>query len=139
MSDTDHDRRRLAARLAVVERAPTARACECAHEAYEPPAHGDTAPSATELERPTTERDADADLHRTVRALCRYVLFDGVATGGDDDHRAAVREALAELPAPAPLDADPPQTDRATTADLTTNRSLAPREWLERVANAVFE
>ena len=134
MSDTDHDRRRLTARLAAVERALTTRECSCAHEGYEPPAHGDVERPTPELERPNT----DADLYRAVRALCRYVLAEG-STTGDDDHRAAVGEALAELPEPAPLDADPPPTDRAATAGSTTDRSLAPREWLERVANAVFE
>lgn len=124
MSDTDTDR--LSARLAAVERALTDRQCDCAHESFAPPDR--SAPGTRSAVDP---RATDDDLREAVEALCEYVLATERASTPADEHTAAVRAALDSLDDSPSVDSDTQPSDTGPTNDT-------PREWLERVAAAVF-
>jgi hypothetical protein len=129
---TTTDHALLATRLAAIERALGARACDCAHEAFEPSAPAPAAPDGRELPSPRT--DPHEDLRVAVRALCEYVLASERAAGPAAERTAAVRVALEDL-GPARADETP---DRDETPDGRAER-LGVRAWLERVAAATFE
>ena len=120
MSDTDTDTDRLSARLAAVERALTDRACDCAHESFTP---HDPPVSTT---HPTDDERRDA-----LVAVCEYVLARERASDPSDEHTAAVRAALDSL-TDSPSEPPEPPDGEAGAPNET------PREWLERVATAVF-
>lgn len=121
----------LATRLAAVERALSARECDCAHEAFEPPA-----PPSASRGRPTADgAPVDEDLHAAVRALCEYVLASERASSTTDERTAAIRDALDRLAPVPPGDG----TDRSTaTDDEPPEPTIGARAWLERVAAATF-
>jgi hypothetical protein len=122
----------LATRLAAVERALGARACDCAHEAFEPSEH--PPPARSRGEPPGHRDEPHEDLRAAVRALCEYVLALEHADGTGAERTAAVRVALDDL---GPVRADD-TSDRDETVDERVE-TLGVRAWLERVAAATFE
>ena len=113
MSDSSHDPDRLSARLAAVERALTARDCDCAHDAFE------TGGPTTEPTAPDPAVAADPDLHAAVDALCGYVLAHERASGALDEHVAAVAAARAGLSGP-PRTPSVRQTPKTGVGPTTT-------------------
>jgi hypothetical protein len=135
VSDSSHDPDRLSARLAAVERALTARDCDCAHDAFE------TGGPTAEPTAPDPAVAADPDLHAAVDALCGYVLAHERASGALDEHVAAVAAARAGLsgaPEDAIGEADT-EDGGGTDDDVSPTPRPSPREWLERVTAATFE
>jgi len=129
-----HDPAHLAARLAAIERALSARSpdCDCPHEGFEPPAASDRSPTH------------DADLHAAVVELAEYALDrEGGRENTDRDEweAKAVHEALASLDAELTAGRSDPQLSVELPADPTPtpDAPLDPRAWLCRVARSTSE
>lgn len=122
----------LAARLAAVERALGARACDCAHDAFERP----DPPTPAPPDSPAPSGAPDVALRTAVRALCEYVLACERADSATNERATAVEAALDRLE-PSSAGDDPSSSD--DTSEASSEPTLGARAWLERVTAATFE